>query len=71
MVVSSMPATPRASGDCRLSRRKSRSLVAESTDQNGARRPIVENSLREPLGPATIDMIGIRIIRGVQRAQSS
>ena len=39
--------------------------------ENGARRPIVENSLREPLGPAMIDMIGIRIIRGVQRAQSS
>ncbi|WP_246638485.1 MULTISPECIES: hypothetical protein [Rhizobium] len=34
--------------------------VADSTDENGARRPKVENSVREPLGPVMTDMIGIR-----------
>lgn len=69
MVISLTRATPRASGDC-AGLEEIEILVAGSTDENGAVCPMLENGLREPPG-AMIDMIGSRITRGVQRAQSS
>jgi len=50
MVISLTRATPRASGDCRRLE-EIEILVAGSTDENGAMCPMVENGLREPLGP--------------------